>query len=265
MDHAQNAYIWKINESDSPTELKGHTGAITSVAINQNAGLILSGSNDASARFWDLKGNPLPAIIKHEAGVFDVALSKNGKWFATSAYDSLIILGKTETFLDDTIHLNYPSAVEKIAFSPKYSFLVSGHADSNVILWNLKGEEIKRFSKNIGSISAMAFSPKGDKILVGDSKNGAVLYDINIDEYSTFKLSDKTKTGAEGVLAVAFSPMGNLIALAGVRGDVEIVDLEGNKYWKINNLDSSPIFSLAMGQDEIYTGGAEGVIRRYEL
>jgi len=264
-DNGQTAYIWNINESSNPIELKGHSGAITSVAINQSAGLILTGSDDKSARFWDLEGNPLPAIIKHKAGVSDVALSKNGKWFATSAYDSLIIFGKTETFLADTIHIKCHSAVEKVSISPKHLLLLSGHADSKVILRSLKGEELTSYTKNTGSISSMAFSPKGDKILVGDSKNGAVLYDINSDQYTSFNLSDKTKTGAEGVLAVAFSPWGNLIAMAGIGGIVEIVDLEGNKYWRINNFDSGPIYSLVMGQDEIYIGMEDGIIRMYEL
>ena len=262
----QNAYIWHLDTDQAPDTLIGHTGGITAVAISKKANMILTASEDATVRFWDLKGAALSTIIEHQAGVYDVAFSPDGKWFATASYDRIIVLGKTATLLADTLHLRQPSEVEAIAFSPDQAQLLVGLAGTEAVLLNFTGQEIRRFSKNRAGITAVAFSPDGERVLIGDAGNEGVLYSVRGDSLTTFSLEEKTKTGGEGVTAVAFSGDGKLIALAGVGGITKVIKLEHGEVVQIlRDLWLESVGSVAFFGDRIFVGNEDGVIRKYNL
>ena len=61
--------------------LQGHTGPITSVSLSCDGSWALTGSHDATARFWDLrdgKSHCFHRLQGHSGGITSVALTPDG-------------------------------------------------------------------------------------------------------------------------------------------------------------------------------------------
>jgi WD40 repeat protein len=67
------------------TILEGHTGLVTCVAFSDDGALIATGSEDTTARIWDLAGHSLFTLPRHSAPVFSVAFSPDGSLLATGS------------------------------------------------------------------------------------------------------------------------------------------------------------------------------------
>ena len=70
--------------------LRGHTKNVTAVAIAPDSATLVTGSDDESARTWDLRsGRQLALYQGHGSGVSAVAFSPDGKLIVTVAKDGV--------------------------------------------------------------------------------------------------------------------------------------------------------------------------------
>ena len=80
--------VWDHARPGEPVLLRGHTKAVTAVAVAPDAATLVTGSGDETARLWDLSsGRQLALYQGHGSGASAVAYSPDGKLIVTVAND----------------------------------------------------------------------------------------------------------------------------------------------------------------------------------
>jgi hypothetical protein len=119
---------------DEAKQLFHADSPLLSAALGSDVRVILTGHEDHQARVWDAKGKPAGNPLPQEAAVGAVAVSADGKWFATGA-------GQTAQLWDAATqqpvgrHLPHEADVTALAFTPDGSALLSGDQRGTVRRW----------------------------------------------------------------------------------------------------------------------------------
>ncbi|KIK43524.1 hypothetical protein CY34DRAFT_803777 [Suillus luteus UH-Slu-Lm8-n1] len=132
---------------------------------------MISGSNDKTARQWDLKaGKEIEeAQSDREWRVLAVAVSRNGLWVATGGGDGgcgELKVCEVETGIVKTLK-EHSSTISCIDISADNTQLASGSFDKTARIWNLEtGKLMAGPFKSIGHMGAVRFSPDSRKLAV---------------------------------------------------------------------------------------------------
>jgi WD40 repeat protein len=149
--------------AQTPTELKGHTALVYTLAFSPDGKLLASGSYDNTIKLWDYPAWKEANTLKgHTAPVYCVAFSPDGTLLASASQDKTIRLWnpKDGKFLREL--KGHTDTVGSVAFSPDGKLLASAGADKTVRLWNpADGKEVKNLGAHKQSAYCVAFSPDG--------------------------------------------------------------------------------------------------------
>src|SRR5688572_27184400 len=83
-----------INPGSLVRTFPGHTKAVNDVAFRPDGQRLVSGSDDATVRIWELDtGKELHALRGHgESSIRGVAFSPDGRWVASAGCDQRVVL-----------------------------------------------------------------------------------------------------------------------------------------------------------------------------
>ena len=179
-DH--KARLWAVNESSNRelswsrgaseagelTTSPGHLGPLRCVAFSPDGNQAVTGSDDNTARLWDIETGREKQLFRGHAGsVVAVAFSPDGKYVLTGSLDGSARLWDVETG-DMWFSLQgHTGGVISVAFSPDGKQILTGSADRTARLWSIESREtVLNFPKH-AAIYAVAFSQDGKQILTG--------------------------------------------------------------------------------------------------
>ena len=173
--------ITSLKAQDPPRKSSGadvavqlaHTDSIDAVALSPDGRLALSGSDDKTAKLWDVTtGRVMRDLIGHTDKVTAGAFSPDGRFALSGSHDQTLKLwdvatGKLVRSMGGAPRgaLDKGSGrVTSVAFSPDGRFVLSGRTFTleNLTLWEVAtGAEVRAFHGHTHGVTSVAFSPDG--------------------------------------------------------------------------------------------------------
>jgi hypothetical protein len=129
-------------------------GPITAVAISPDNRWVVTGSDDKTARLWDLSAkDPAanPVVLRgHDGPVRVVAISPDNRWVVTGSDDKtarLWDLSAKDPAANSVVLRGHDGLVRAVAISPDNRWVVTGSDDKTARLWLLQMKDLMHLAR----------------------------------------------------------------------------------------------------------------------
>jgi len=280
-------------------QLRGHGGPVRALAISPDGAHAVSGSFDTSAIRWSLTRNVAEQVMRfHDAAVNAVAWLKDGR-IASGGGDGRIALWTQGKPAPDTVLDGHSGPVVALAVSPDGKTLASASWDHTARLWPVDGGAPRALEGNAQNVNGVAFTPDGKQLITAGYDATVRIWQITGGGVSVHTLPSPLNSvavapdgeivaaGASGtvfflspagelrgeaeaaptpIIQLAISNDGNLLAAAGIRGSVAVIDRKERKLLRTLIGPGLPVWSVAFFPDNktLLTGGTDRIIRRWD-
>jgi cytochrome c len=280
-------------------QLRGHGGPVRALAISPDGTSAISGSFDTSAIRWSLETNAASEVLRfHNGAVNAVALLRDGR-AASSGEDTRIAIWKPGEAQPVAVLQGHKAPVVSLAVSPDGAMLASASWDHTARLWPLAGGEPRVLEGHKDNVNGVAFTPDGKSVVTAgydatlriwplaggapeivmlptplntvaiapDGEIAAAGADGKVYLLTANgKLSGEVEIGNVPIIAVTLSSDGKLVAAAGIRGSVAIIDRATRNLERTLVGPGLPVWSVAFFPDSrtLLTGGTDRMIRRWD-
>ena len=212
--------VWKLPGDGTFRVLNVHHAAVNDVAFCGGSDRIVTGSDEGSARLWDIRSEPKALASAAGPGtVRRVACSASRGMFANTfdsgAVQVTTFAGKVVAHFDTGQH-----RLNAIAFNPDGKLLLTGSTDGTVKLWSATGHPlltIRVLEK--GWVNDARFSPDGRMFVVASDDGHVRIYDV-----AGRLLLDEHVSAARATTAT-FNPDGTLLAGGSSTGEVFLYEV----------------------------------------
>jgi small GTP-binding protein len=182
--------------------LKGHNGAVNSVAISRDRRLAVSASLDSTLRVWDLATYKCLATLRgHIDDVWGVAISGDKRLAVSSSYDRTLRIWDLATYKCLAILKGHTQSIIGVAISDDGKVAVSASLDSTLRVWDLATYKcLVTLKGHFAPVWGVTIS--GDKRLVVSTSADDTL---RVWDLSTYKCLATLEGHTEPVSGVAIS------------------------------------------------------------
>jgi WD40 repeat protein/predicted Ser/Thr protein kinase len=206
---------WDLFPNHPWHNLKGHEGAVTSVAFTPGGNLLVSGSSDRTVKVWDMtRSGERHTLSGHKGAVSSVAVRADGKVAASGSHDHTVKLWDLKARKELRTLAGHDDHVYAVAFAPEGKMLASAGRNGLLKLWEVdSGKELASLEGHDAPVYALAFAPDGKTLASGSDDGTVKLWDV--DDWRAGKVNPRVRTlrGHAGeIYAVAFSPDGKTLA-----------------------------------------------------
>jgi serine/threonine protein kinase/WD40 repeat protein len=119
-------------------ELRGHREDVELVAVSPDGTHVATGSDDATARWWNLADHTFVELRGHTGPVEAFAMSPDGNYLATAGTDHDVWLWELGSGMGRRL-AGHGDTVRGVAFSPDGTKLASTSQDGTLYVWNVTG------------------------------------------------------------------------------------------------------------------------------
>ncbi|KAG8583304.1 hypothetical protein GDO81_008364 [Engystomops pustulosus] len=230
--------------------LRGHSGPIYSTRFLSNSAGLLSCSEDASIRYWDLNSFTNTILYDgHAYPIWDLDVSSCSLFFASGSHDRTARLWSFDRTFPLRIYSGHLSDVDCVKFHPNSNYLATGSTDKTVRLWSSQqGNSVRLFTGHRGPVLALAFSPNGRYLASAGEDHRLKLWDL-----ASGTLYKELRGHTDNVNSLAFSPDSTLIASASMDNTVRLWDIRNTYCNALSEGSSSELVG-------VYTGHTNNVL-----
>lgn len=208
---ATRALIAAMHEQQELAVRHGHDGPVRSAAFSADGTRIVTASEDATARVWNVAGGGAPIVLRgHEGRVWAAAFSPDGARVVTASEDATVRLWDAARGVELAVLRGHEGGVRDAAFSPDGTRIASVSEDATARLWDAaRGSEVAVLRGHEREVWSVGFGPDGLRVVTGsrdatarvwDAKSGAEIVALR---------------GHEGeVWSASFSPDGRRVVTA---------------------------------------------------
>jgi cytochrome c len=284
--------------SVAQAQLRGHGGPVRSLAIAPDGRSAISGSFDTSAIRWSLMRDAAEQVLRfHDGPVNAVAFLKDGR-VVTSGEDAKIAVWQSGNPAPAAVLEGHTGPVVALAVSPDGTTLASASWDRTVRLWPLNGGAPRVLEGHSQNVNGVAFTPDGRAVVsagydltvrIWPIDNGAPLIATLPSPFNSVAVArdgEIVAGAADGklyflslqgeprgevqaaetpIIAVAVSGDGALVAAAGIRGSVAVIERNSRNVARTLVGPGLPVWSVAFLPDNhtLLTGGTDRMVRRW--
>jgi WD40 repeat protein/mono/diheme cytochrome c family protein len=265
-----------LDGSEPPKRLPGMSERILSLAFSKDGSLLVAGGGTPSrfgeVQFWDLPAGKLRRSVMITGDtVFGISLSPDATRAAAGCTDNSVRILDTASGSELNKMGAHENWVLGTVFSVDGKRVVSVGRDGAAKLTDTGSGA---FQENVnllrGPLAAVARHPARDIVVIGGEDRVAYVY--LMDRPKNMKIADDTTLirkleRQNGVIAaLAWSPDGSRIAVAGAAPEVNVYDADTGARVAACAGHSAGIYSVAFSPDSatLATGGFDGTVRLYD-
>jgi WD40 repeat protein len=214
----QTARLWDTDTGRERLTLKGHARGLSSVAFHPRGKLLATASGDGVIKLWELpSGREVASWQGHSGIASQVQFSPEGGTLASCGWDNKLKFWDPPTGKELRSIPAHDQRVECLAFSRDGKWLATGSWDNTLKVWDLSSHQPRwTLTGHAGIVFAVTFGPDGKSLASAGADKVVKLWDTkNGQETQSLKHED-------GVLDVAFSPNGKLVASAAGLADRKV-------------------------------------------
>lgn len=262
--------------SSAPRRLAGVSERILSLAFSKDGATLVAGGG-TPARFgevqiWDLAAGALRrSIMISNDTVFGASLSPDGSRIAVGCADNTVRI--IDVASGKELHKigNHENWVLGTVFGVDGRRVVSVGRDRAAKLTDVaSGAFLENVNLLRGELAAIARHPSKDIVVIGGEDRTPYIY--LMDRPKNMKIADdstlirKLDRQEGAIFALAWSPDGRRIAVAGAAPEVNIYDAETGRRIAACKGHRAGIYTIAFSPDSgvLATGGFDGQVRTYE-
>jgi WD40 repeat protein len=186
---------------------------------------------DGTVRLWDITpegSGEWFAIAGRSDAVYRLALTQDGKYLATASPDGAVKVWELAWGKKLLDIISHGGPLVSVAISPDGKLLATAGGDNNVKIWQLHltsgaaTAELLHTLRRLGpGPLSVDFSPDGKKLATGG--NAGI---VNFWDMETGRKLFSTGVHSFEIRRLAFSPDGNLLAMAGDSPDILVKTLD---------------------------------------
>jgi WD40 repeat protein len=257
-------YYWQPKTHLALKTLRGHLDAVKSVAFSPDGQRIVTGSEDHTAKVWDVaSGRELLTLKGHRAEISSVAFSSDGQRIVTGSWDKTAKVWDAASGKELLTLKGHTDEVWSVAFSPDGQRIVTGSGDNMAKVWEAaSGATLLTLKRHSFGVRSVAFSPDGQRIVTGSDDQTAKVW-----EAASGKELLTLKWPQPGTVAsVAFSPDGQRIVTGSDDQTAKVWDAASGKELLTLRGHSGWIPSVAFSPDgqRIVTGGGDNMAKVWD-
>ena len=178
------------------SDLIANTSAwmINSVEFSPDGRLLLTASDDKTARVWNARtGDPVGFVMQHADRVNSAQFSPNGKWVVTASADNAARLWPVQTGRSVGEALRFDKAVRFASFSPDGKWMVTGGSNNTAqILETQTGKLVAHSTSFAGLVVSAVFSPDGTRVVSTSVANAPSSVMVTIMEGANLGCSNRS-------------------------------------------------------------------------
>ena len=157
--------------------LSGHTGPVWEIDFSHDRQLILSASEDNTAKLWKLDGTLLTTYKGHKAGVWAVDFTEDRTGVVTASWDKTIKLWDIKGKLLKTLK-GHQDNVWEVEYAPQDRILASASWDKTIKLWTPEGKFIMTLTGHRDRVWGIDFNSDGTILATASWDKTVKLWDI---------------------------------------------------------------------------------------
>lgn len=225
--------LWDTASSYAPQILAGHTSPVSALAFSPDGTRLLTGDDSGRVLLWDVaSGAIISQDIRHSETIHDLGFNSLGDAAAAASNDGRVsVWSLTNGLLDWQRYLEttadaagHTGAVLALDFAPAFgsTALVTGGADTNLILWNFQtGQRITNFDDHGAAVTAIDYLPDSSGFFSGDEGGIVIRWDLVARELE-YAFSDHTAT----ISALAVQADGDTLLSSSLDATVRLWDIQ---------------------------------------